>query len=30
VRASFHFYNDEGDIETLIGALKDLRGRYAG
>src|SRR6202163_4139319 len=26
VRASFHFYNDEGDVETFIAAMKDLRG----
>jgi selenocysteine lyase/cysteine desulfurase len=25
VRASFHFYNDEGDVETFIAAMKDLR-----
>src|ERR1700681_117813 len=26
VRASFHFYNDEDDVETFIAAMKDLRG----
>jgi selenocysteine lyase/cysteine desulfurase len=28
LRASFHFYNNEADIESLIGALKDLRDGY--
>jgi len=27
MRASFHFYNNESDIETLVTALKDLRGK---
>jgi selenocysteine lyase/cysteine desulfurase len=27
MRASFHFYNNEDDIEALISALKDLRGK---
>jgi selenocysteine lyase/cysteine desulfurase len=25
IRAAFHFYNNDDDIETFIGALKDLR-----
>jgi selenocysteine lyase/cysteine desulfurase len=29
LRASFHFYNNEADIESLIAAMKDLRGEYA-
>ena len=28
VRASFHFYNDEGDVESFIAAMKDLRGSF--
>jgi selenocysteine lyase/cysteine desulfurase len=28
VRASFHFYNDEDDVETFVAAMKDLRGSY--
>jgi selenocysteine lyase/cysteine desulfurase len=26
VRASFHFYNNEDDVESFIAAMKDLRG----
>jgi selenocysteine lyase/cysteine desulfurase len=26
IRASFHFYNDENDVESFIAAMKDLRG----
>jgi selenocysteine lyase/cysteine desulfurase len=29
LRASFHFYNNEDDVETLIGALSDLRARFS-
>ncbi len=29
VRASFHFYNDDSDIEALISALRDLRSVFA-
>jgi len=29
LRASFHFYNNEGDIESLIAAMKDLRGDFS-
>jgi len=28
VRASFHFYNDDSDIESLITALAELRARF--
>lgn len=28
VRASFHFYNDEGDVESFIRAMKDLRRHF--
>src|SRR5580692_6933156 len=28
VRASFHFYNNEDDVESFIAALKDLRGSF--
>jgi selenocysteine lyase/cysteine desulfurase len=28
VRASFHFYNDAADVESLIGALRELRPRF--
>jgi len=28
VRASFHFYNDEDDVETFVAAMKGLRGSY--
>jgi len=28
VRASFHFYNNREDVETLLAALKDLRGPF--
>ncbi len=30
LRASFHFYNNEDDIESFIRAMKDLRKTYAG
>ena len=26
VRASFHFYNNEDDVESFVAAMKDLRG----
>jgi selenocysteine lyase/cysteine desulfurase len=29
LRASFHFYNNEADIESLITAMKDLRGDFS-
>ena len=29
LRASFHFYNNEADIESLIAAMKDLRGDFS-
>ena len=29
LRASFHFYNNEADIESLIAALKDLRSDFS-
>jgi selenocysteine lyase/cysteine desulfurase len=29
VRASFHFYNDEDDIESFIAAMKELRGSFS-
>lgn len=29
VRASFHFYNDENDVESFVAALKTLRAAYA-
>jgi len=29
LRASFHFYNNEADIESLVAALRDLRGGFA-
>jgi selenocysteine lyase/cysteine desulfurase len=28
VRASFHFYNDQDDIESFIEAMRDLRGSF--
>jgi selenocysteine lyase/cysteine desulfurase len=28
VRASFHYYNNDDDIESFVAALKDLRGEY--
>src|SRR5580698_4590678 len=28
VRASFHFYNDEDDVESFVAAVKDLRGSF--
>jgi selenocysteine lyase/cysteine desulfurase len=28
VRASFHFYNDEDDVESFIAAMKELRGAF--
>jgi selenocysteine lyase/cysteine desulfurase len=29
VRASFHFYNNEDDVGTFVGALRELRGEFA-
>jgi selenocysteine lyase/cysteine desulfurase len=29
VRASFHFYNDEDDVETFIASMSELRGSFA-
>src|SRR5271163_3765887 len=29
VRASFHFYNDDDDVESFIAAMKELRGSLA-
>ena len=29
VRASFHFYNNEDDVESFIGEMKDLRASFA-
>jgi selenocysteine lyase/cysteine desulfurase len=29
IRASFHFYNDEDDVERFIAAMKDLRGAFS-
>jgi selenocysteine lyase/cysteine desulfurase len=29
LRASFHFYNNEADIESFVGAMKDLRSEFA-
>jgi selenocysteine lyase/cysteine desulfurase len=29
IRASFHFYNDEDDVESFIEAMKDLRGSFS-
>jgi selenocysteine lyase/cysteine desulfurase len=29
LRASFHFYNNEADIESFIAAMKDLRGDFS-
>lgn len=28
VRASFHFYNDEDDVESFVAAMQDLRGSF--
>ena len=28
-RASFHFYNNEDDVEAFIAAMKELRGKFA-
>jgi selenocysteine lyase/cysteine desulfurase len=28
VRASFHFYNDDDDVESFVAAMKDLRGSF--
>ena len=29
VRASFHFYNNEDDVESFVAAMKDLRGSFS-
>jgi selenocysteine lyase/cysteine desulfurase len=29
VRASFHFYNDEDDVECFVAAMKELRGSFS-
>src|SRR6202521_4638044 len=29
VRASFHFYNDEDDVESFVTAMRDLRGSFS-
>jgi selenocysteine lyase/cysteine desulfurase len=29
LRASFHFYNNEADIDSFIAAMRDLRGKFA-
>jgi selenocysteine lyase/cysteine desulfurase len=29
LRASFHFYNNEADIESFVAAMKDLRGTFS-
>jgi selenocysteine lyase/cysteine desulfurase len=29
IRASFHFYNNDGDVESFIAAMKDLRSSFA-
>ncbi|HEY5264076.1 MAG TPA: aminotransferase class V-fold PLP-dependent enzyme [Steroidobacteraceae bacterium] len=29
VRASFHFYNNDDDVDSFIAAMKDLRGAFA-
>ena len=29
LRASFHFYNNEDDVESLLAAMKELRGSYS-
>jgi selenocysteine lyase/cysteine desulfurase len=29
VRASFHFYNNDDDVETFVAAMQELRGAYA-
>src|SRR5580693_8843340 len=29
VRASFHFYNNEDDVESFVAAIKDLRGSFS-
>jgi selenocysteine lyase/cysteine desulfurase len=28
VRASFHYYNNEDDVESFVAAMKDLRSEY--
>ena len=29
VRASFHFYNNDDDIESFIAAMNELRGSFS-
>jgi len=29
VRASFHFYNNDDDVESFVAAMKDLRGSFS-
>jgi selenocysteine lyase/cysteine desulfurase len=29
LRASFHFYNNEADIDSFMAAMRDLRGEYS-
>ena len=28
VRASFHYYNNEDDVESFVAAMKDMRSDY--
>jgi selenocysteine lyase/cysteine desulfurase len=28
VRASFHYYNDDDDVEAFTAAMKNLRGQH--